>query len=84
LVDNLKAQNWEEENIKLAFTQIISRAVYPFSENRTSRWIKENSALCEITGYPINKITKDKLYKSALDLYKIKDQLEKHLSAKTN
>lgn len=84
LSDKLKVQNWEEENIKLALTQIISRDVYPFSENRTSRWIKENSAVCEITGYPINKITKDKLYKSALDLYKIKDQLEKHLSAKTN
>jgi hypothetical protein len=65
-------------------TQIVSRAVYPFSENRTTRWIKENSAICEITGYPIEKITKDKLYKSALDLYKIKDSLEKHLSQKTN
>jgi hypothetical protein len=30
------------------------------------------------------KITKDKLYKSALDLYKIKDSLGKHLSQKTN
>jgi hypothetical protein len=58
--------------------------VYPFSENRTSKWIKENSAVCEITGYPIEKVTKDKLYKSALDLYKAKDHLEKHLSQKTN
>ena len=80
----LESLGWEEEAIKLAFTQIISRAVYPFSENRTSRWIKENSAVCEITGYPVEKITKDKLYKSALDLYKIKDNLEKHLSQKTN
>jgi hypothetical protein len=80
----LESLGWEEESIKLAFTQIISRAVYPFSENRTSRWIKENSAVCEITGYPVEKITKDKLYKSALDLYKIKDNLEKHLSKKTN
>ncbi len=68
----------------MAFTQIISRAVYPFSENRTTRWIKENSAVCEVTGYPIEKITKDKLYKSALALYKIKDCLEKYLSTKTN
>jgi len=82
--EKLKSLGWEEENIQLALTQIISRAVYPFSENRTTRWIKENSAICEITGYPIDKITKDKLYKSALDLYKIKDSLEKHLSQKTN
>lgn len=80
----LQFLGWEEENIQLAFTQIISRAVYPFSENRTSRWIKENSAVCEVTGYPIEKITKDKLYKSALNLYKIKDSLEKYLSQKTN
>ena len=84
IAQKLKALSWGEEQIKLAVTQIISRAVYPYSEYRTSRWIKENSAVCEITGYPIEKITKDKLYKSALDLYEIKDQMEKHLSLKTN
>jgi len=82
--EKLTNLGWEEQEIQLALTQIISRAVYPFSENRTTRWIKENSAICEITGYPIEKVTKDKLYKSALDLYKIKDKLEKYLSQKTN
>ena len=82
--EKLIALGWQEEAIQLALTQIISRAVYPFSENRTTRWIQENSAICEVTGYPIEKITKDKLYKSALDLYKIKDSLESHLSQKTN
>ena len=77
-------KKWEEEQIQLALTQIISRAVYPFSEHRTTRWIKENSAICEITGYNIENITKDKLYKSALDLYEIKDSLELHLSSRTN
>lgn len=84
LKKKLESLDWEEEHIQLAITQIISRAVYPYSENRTTRWIKENSAVCEITGYPIEKITKDKLYKSALDLYKVKDSLEKYLSQKTN
>ena len=82
--EKLTLLGWEDERIKLALTQIISRAVYPFSENRTARWIKENSAICEITGYPIDKITKDKLYNSALDLYEVKDCLEKHLSQRTN
>ena len=77
-------KKWDEEQIQLALTQIISRAVYPFSEHRTTRWIKENSAICEITGYNIENITKDKLYKSALDLYQIKDSLELHLSSRTN
>lgn len=82
--DLLHTQGWGEEQIQLALTQIISRAVYPHSENRTSRWIKENSSVCEITNYPINKITKDKLYQSALNLYKLKDTIEQHLSRRTN
>jgi len=70
------ALGWEEEAIQLALKQIICRTVYPFSKNKSSRWIKENSTICGITGYPIDKITKDKLYRSALNLYKIKDSLE--------
>lgn len=80
----LQDYGWATEQIQLALTQIISRSVYPHSEYRTSRWIKENSSVCEITGYPIEKVTKDKLYRSALDLYKIKDTLESHLSKRTN
>ena len=76
--------NWGEQQIQLAITQLISRAVCPHSEWRTSRWIKENSGVCEITGYPAQKITKDKLYKSALDLYKVKGPLEQFLSNRTN
>lgn len=84
LKNKLISLGWEEDEVQLALTQIISRAVYPFLENRTARWIRENSAICEITGYPIEKITKDKLYNSALKLYDIKDTLESHLSVKTN
>lgn len=80
----LEGKGWEQEKIQLALTQIISRAVYPFSEYRTSRWIKENSSVCEITSYDVDKMTKDKLYTSALELFKIKDTLEQHLSRRTN
>jgi len=73
-----------EEQIQLAATQIVSRAVYPASELKTASWIKENSAISELTGYDYQKITKDKLYESALRLYGVKDQLEQHLSHKTN
>jgi Transposase DDE domain len=80
----LESKGWNTEQVQLAATQIISRAVSPGSELRTARWIRENSAVCELTGYDMEKVTKDVLYKSALDLYKIKDDLEKHLSARTN
>lgn len=75
---------WEEDGIRLTYTQIIGRAVYPHSELRTTRWIQENSAVCEITGYPTEMIAKDKLYRGALDLYRIKDRLEAHISKRTN
>ncbi len=77
-------RGWTEEQVQLAATQIISRAVYPASELKTARWIKENSAVCELTRYDLEKITKDKLYQSALSLYELKDDLEKHLSKRTN
>lgn len=84
LTEFLSSQGWTEEQIQLAATQVIGRAVYPASELKTSRWIKENSAVCELTGYDMEKITKDKLYESALRLYGIKDGIEKHLSNRTN
>ena len=84
LTEFLQGRGWSETQIQLAATQIISRAVYPASELKTSSWIKENSAICEVTGYDMEQITKDKLYDSALKLYDVKDELEKHLSQKTN
>ncbi len=82
--EKLQQMGWEEEAIQLANTQIISRAVYPFSEYKSARILKENSALCEITNYPIEKLTKDKLYQSALRIYDSKDIIEQHLTHKTN
>src|SRR5580765_6329501 len=80
----LEQTGWSREQVHLALTQIVSRAVYPASEYKTARWIKDNSGICELTGYDINKITKDKLYGSALKLYSIKEALENYLSKKTN
>lgn len=80
----LEKNDFSELEIQLAQTQVISRAAYPASELATSKWIKENSAISELTGYPLDKMNKDRLYKSALKLYGIKDKLEQHLSIKTN
>lgn len=88
--ENIAYQTWEKLNLtplllsvgftadqaRLAATQVVSRAVYPASELKTARWIKENSAVCELTGYEAGKVTKDRLYGSALHLYRAKDVLE--------
>jgi hypothetical protein len=82
--DFLSHTGFSEEETRLAITQIISRAVSPASELETTRWIHENSSVCSITGYPIEKITKDKLYKSSLKLFSQKEKIENFLSIKTN
>ena len=84
LPDYLVNIGFTDEETRLSVTQIISRAVYPVSELETARWIRENSAVCELTGYPLKKITKDALYKSALKLFSQKDNIEQILSVKTN
>jgi len=84
LTELLISNGFTDEEAALAATQVISRAVYPASELKTTSWIKENSAVCELTGYDMDKLTKDKLYQSALHLYQVKDNLEKHLSNRTN
>jgi len=80
----LAQSGWDEPAISLATTHIISRAVYPASELKTVSYIKENSAICEITGFDREKITKDKLYGISHKLYQVKDSLEQYLSKRTN
>ena len=80
----LTAQGWDEQAVNLSITHVISRACYPASELRTSQWIKENSSVCELTGYAQNLITKDKLYGISKALYTQKDGLEIHLGKRTN
>jgi predicted Rdx family selenoprotein len=80
----LESQGWSEDQVKLALTHIISRAVYPASELETTRWIRENSAVCEITGFDTQQITKDRLYSISKKLYAQKEALEQHLSVRTN
>jgi hypothetical protein len=80
----LQSKEWSEDNIALATTHIISRAVYPASELKTVSFVKENSAISEITGFNKDKLTKDKLYKISHDLYSVKNELENYLSNRTN
>jgi hypothetical protein len=85
LDDFLSGQSdWSNEDVRLALTHIISRAVYPSSELKTSRWIRENSAVCEVTGFPIENMNKDRLYGISKRLYTLKEPLERFLSSRTN
>jgi len=80
----LKARGWTDEQISLVTTHIISRTVFPASEYKTVSWNKENSGVCELTGYDPRKVTKDRLYDISRKLYEEKAGLENHLSRCTN
>lgn len=78
------AHGWDGPQKSLALAHIISRACHPASELGTCKWIRANSAVCELTGQPLDKVTKDALYKTSLLLYGIKGGLEAHLGKRTN
>ena len=80
----LQQEGWTEDKVSLACTHIVSRAVYPASELKTASYIKENSAICELTSFDREKINKDKLYSISHQLYSVKDKLEQYLSRQTN
>ena len=46
--------------------------------------MEDNSSICELTGYDIDKLTKDKLYDISKKLFAKKKGLEDYLSKKTN
>jgi len=72
----LTANGFNEMKIQLAQSQVISRAMYPASEQATARWSLENSAVMALTGCDPEKMNKDRLYKSALKLHSIKEKLD--------
>ena len=80
----LRQKGWSEDQISLATTHIISRAVYPASELKTVSYIKENSGICELTAFNREQVNKDRLYAISHKLYSVKDQLEQYLSRQTN
>jgi transposase len=65
--------------------EVISRMIHPSSELETSRWLKNESSLCELLSLH-KKPDHRKLYKAATTLYKHKDEIEdlmyQHFSSK--
>ena len=80
LGEALVSLGFNNEEAALALTQIAIRAVHPASEYATAQWIKPHSDICRLTGYDVNKITKDRLYQSAIHLYDVREGLMRHLS----
>ena len=76
LMEFLLSNGFDRLEAELAVMQIIARAIYPYSEYRTVRYLKDNTALAEMFHIPKEKLTKDALYKSALRLWDVHRRME--------
>ena len=47
----LSSRSWNDQDISLALSHIVSRAIYPASELKTVRYMQENSSVCEFVGF---------------------------------
>lgn len=75
----LESRGWSREKVDTAIVQIIARAIYPYSEYKTVKYLRENSAVCEMFGLNPDKITKDTLYTSAHSLWDVHKEMEDFL-----
>ena len=75
----LSSRGWSREQVDLALMQIIARAIYPFSELKTVRYLQGNSALLEMFKIERRKVTKDALYQSAQRLWEVHHEMEEFL-----
>ena len=78
----LAAKGWTREQTDIALMQIIARAIYPYSELKTVRYLRENTALTEIFKVSKEKMTKDVLYKSAQHLWDVHKDMEDWLHSR--
>ena len=63
----LTSRGWKRDQINFALMQIIAHAIYPYSESKTVRYLRENTALAEILNLQVLKsstipITRDSRY----------------------
>jgi len=58
LMEFLLSNGFDRQEAELAVMQIIARAIYPYSEYRTVKYLRENTALAEMFHIPKEKLTK--------------------------
>lgn len=73
-----------QEDINKAISLIVSRAVYPASEHKTSQWMRSSSAVTELVFGAHQHISHQQLYLAGDALYAQKALIEQHLCTKTN
>ena len=77
-------KGWGEDFINKALSLLITRTVYHSSEYKSSRIMLETSGVCELFGLSASVFNKHNIYQIPLRFHDIKQELEAHLSERTN
>ena len=81
--DILKKLRFSATSISVAMALIFGRMISPGSELHTIEWFRKRSALHEMPGMSdIRRISKDRFYEAADDLYERKERIEDMLFRK--
>lgn len=80
----LASKDWDKKTISKALVLLVSRAVYPASEHKTSQWIESSSAITELIFKEHKSLSHQSLYKIGDKLFEHNEALCTHLSTKTN
>jgi hypothetical protein len=75
----LKNCNFSTREISLSESIIVGRLISPGSELSTWNWLRNKTALSEITQVPLTNVKKDALYEISDVLLRHKKDIEKHL-----
>ena len=76
-MDILKKLRFSATSISTAMVLIFGRMISPGSERHTIEWFRKRSALQELPGMlDIRRISKDRFYEAADDLYDRKERIE--------
>ncbi len=77
--DVLKQCGFKDRELSLGEAIVVGRLVKPASDLSTWNWIRENSAISELTRVSIAKIKKNAVYEISDQLLKHKKTIEQHL-----
>ena len=79
LPEILKECGFSARERSLAEAVVLGRLIKPGSDLGTWRWLRNSSAINELTEVSLEKIKKDAIYEIADQLLKYKDPIEEHL-----
>ena len=80
LDERLRKIGFNKEQVQLAIGSIVHRAAHPGSERHCNYWLKNQSALGDLTDFDFGGVSLYKMYKISDLLLESKKQLEIHLA----